>query len=399
MARLSLLKKGALTLFLLSTISLFLPVGESIEKLLTYISYIILVILYLINGNISIPLKGKIFVYFLFSIIFSVIPAKIYWGQSIAVSLIAILPFFIYSLYLILYGLRIEKIFLIKILCIIGKIYPILYLIKYIFPELPIGIIVIDGVRGDRVVVPGEFFNYFLYFTYLYRFIKRPSRNLAFWIILSLIVIILPMTRQRIVLILLLSIIMIIYNVNKKYLKVIIPSLFIMGGLIISGPFFTKLSEMTNEQMNSENPYDHIRELGILYYFSEFPHKGLNYVIGNGVPSYGRSQYGNESKVFAESTKIYLIDIGFAGIFNYFGLIGLSLYIIMILKFALCKKQARFSFCKYFLFLILGSSVLSGVPLIPSQFMFIGICAYLLTPNNYGRKYNNNQLQYSSISH
>ena len=156
---------------------------------------------------------------------------------------------------------------------------------------------------------------------------------------------------------------------------------------------------MTNEQMSSENPYDHIRELGIYYYMTEFPDKGLNCLIGNGIPSYGRSTYGKESKEFAESTKIYLIDIGLAAIYNYFGFIGLFFYITICLYYGLKKCNPEYEYCRYLLILILGSSVLSGVPLISSQSMFIGICAYLVTPiNYYGRKYNNDQLQYSSVS-
>lgn len=393
---------SALTLFLLSCISFFLPIGDLITKLITYASFAFLFCFQsrgfrILNYTGSLP-----FLFFICSVIFSIIPAKIYWEQSISASIVAIFPFLIYSLYFILTNLNCKKDKLNKILIYIGKVYVILYLLKTIFPILPIGTIVEDEIRGNRLFIPGDFFGFFLYFSLLNNFVKGQNRkSKIIWLIMSVLVIILPLTRQRILLAFILGGILIFKEAPRKY-KPYIVSIFIIVGVTATGSIVTSnLSQMTTEQLDSDNPYDHIREIGIVYYFTEFPHKGINEFIGNGVPSYGRSEYGNDSKQFAEDTKIFLVDIGFAGIYNYFGYIGLFSYCWMILYFVLTKGDKKYDWCKYMMIFILGSSVLSGVPLFPSRFIFIPICAYLITPPKilqHGSKHNSDKLQYTQAS-
>ena len=140
------------------------------------------------------------------------------------------------------------------------------------------------------------------------------------------------------------------------------------------------IMEMTSSQLESENPYDHIREIGILYYWNMFPQKGLNTLIGNGIPSYGRSEYGNDAESFADETKIYLIDISLMAIYNYFGLVTAIILLWIIIRL-LCKQgDSQYSYCKYLLAMLILNSLTSGTLISTSEFVFISICAYLLTP-------------------
>lgn len=372
------------SLFLLSSISFFLPLGDAIEKGLSYLFFLMLFLTYIYKQNFKISRYGIIYILFLIIVINSIIPAKIYWGQSFIVSLISILPFIIYGFFIIINGLGIDKQKLTKIVDTIGKIYIVLYLLKYLYPSIfPFGQIVIDSVRGERLVMSGDFFSVFLFFHSLINVIKRPNKKDLFWLILSMLVIILPLTRQRIALAIILAFVMVVKYAQRKVILYCIPLFILSGGILMRSDSFSEFSKMTSEQMESENPYDRIREIGLIYYFTNFPKKGLNQIIGNGVPSYGRSAYGNMSKEFADSTKIYLIDIGIAGIYNYFGLLGLLCYIFMIMFLVFDKRIVpKYHWCKYMLVFILGSSILSGVPLIPSQFIFIPVCSYLLIPCN-----------------
>lgn len=390
----------ALILFFLGSVAFFMPMNESFSKIILYFCFALL--LCFSKTGLRFPKYGGNLPFCLFIgiVLFSILPAKFYWGQSVTVSIIAILPFLIYSLYFVLIGIKCDKTVLYRIICNIGKIYVILYLLKTVVPILPFGTIVSDASRGNRLVMNGDFFCIFLYFALLNDILKNKyDKNKIIWLILSLIVIILPMTRQRMFMAFILGAFMVIKKAPRKYLPHII-AFFIMLGIAASGlSISNNLSKMTNEQLSSENPYDHIREIGIIYYFSEFPDKGINKIVGNGIPSYGRSKYGNDSKQFADETKIYLIDIGFAGIYNYFGYIGLLCYCWMILYPVFSKKATEYEWCKYMMVFILGSSILSGVPMIPCQFIFIPICAYFLIPSKilrYGSKHNIDKLQYSS---
>lgn len=389
--------------FLLASVSFFLPMGEVAGKWLTYLFFFILLSAAVIQKKSINALDTYCipFNFFLAIVLFSIVPAKIYWGQPYIVSIIAILPFLIYGLYGVLCKLNFSKAQVVNAICVLGKIYNILYIARTVLPFLPIGQVVEDSLRGNRLLLPGVFFCYFLYFQSLDRFLKHQSHKDGFWLFTSLLVIILPMTRQKILLTIILSFIMVCKRIRTKYLLAIIPALCLLLGIVLRTSVASNLVQMTSEQLTSENEYDNIRGIGMAYYFTEFPLKGVNYLIGNGIPSYGRSKYGNDAKEFAEDTKIYLIDIGFVGIYNYFGLAGLACYLWMVLCFMFGKCDDRFKWCRYLLMFILGSSVLSGVPLIPNQFIFICICAYLLTPYKNrienGCKCNSGQLQYSAV--
>lgn len=211
------------------------------------------------------------------------------------------------------------------------------------------------------------------------------------------------MTRQRIMLSLLLGLIYLYLNIKGR------KRIYLFAFGLICSLWLTRTAAVNNivnatsKQIESTSPHDQIRSIGYYYYLTTFPDIGINFLIGNGVPSYGRSKYGNDAKDFAENTKIHLVDIGIIGIYNYFGVIGIICYLSMILIFIFSKSDPNYIEYKYMLWFVLGSSFFSGVPLMIKQYIFISICAYLLTPEikrlNHGRKYNHNQLQYSSISH
>lgn len=394
-----------LILFLFSTISFFLPLSESCTKLLNYLLFIILIIIsnYTLKYKRIIgPKRDCIFIFSVSWVMFSCIPAKIYWDQSIFASLISVLPFTLYGLYLVLRRLNIEKNVLEKAVVNIGKLYIILLIIKFIQPSFPLGAIVDDSMRGSRIMMNGDFFGYFTFFYYLSKFAKHKNRYNIIWLILSTICIIIPMTRQRIILSIVLGLIYLYLNIKGRkriYLLIfgLICSLWLTRSAAVNN-----IINATSNQIESTSPHDQIRSIGYYYYLTSFPNIGINFLIGNGVPSYGRSKYGNDAKDFAENTKIHLVDIGIIGIYNYFGVIGIICYLSMILIFIFSKSDPNYTEYKYMLWFVLGSSFFSGVPLMIKQYIFISICAYLLTPeikrSNYGCKYNHNQLQYSSIS-
>lgn len=372
-------------LYLLSLVSFFMPIGESILKGFQYLFFFfmtILAVLYPIKPTNFVLDKSilKLWGLFLILISFSIIPAKIYWGQSYLASIISLLPFLMYSLYLLLLRMGISKDFIVKCIELIAVAHIVLSILKFLFPAFPIGSIMEDNNRGDRVMMYGSFFNYFFFFKTLSDIKESFTYRKGFWLLLSFIAILLPMTRQRILAVVFLGGWMITQKVSiKKKFIVVFLAIFLLLGLSQTN-WVNDITQTTVSQLNSENPYDHIREIGIMYYWTEFPEKGLNTYIGNGIPSYGRSTYGNDAQDFADNTKIYLIDISLMAIYNYFGLITTLVLLWLIFSLLRKKGDVRFNYSKYLLAMLMLNSISSGTLITTGEFVFISICAYLLTP-------------------
>lgn len=372
-------------LYLLSLVSFFIPIGESMLKGIQYLFFFFMAIL-----AISYPIRTILFVsdksilklwyLFLFLISFSIIPAKIYWGQSYLVSIISLLPFLMYSLYLLLLRMGISKEFIVKCIELIAVAHIIFSILKFLFPAFPIGGIMEDGNRGDRVMMYGSFFNYFFFFKILSDTKESFTYKKGFWLLLSFIAILLPMTRQRILSVVFLGGWMLTQKISiKKKFMIVSLAIFLLLGLSRTN-WVSDITQITVSQLNSENPYDHIREIGIMYYWTEFPKKGLNTYIGNGVPSYGKSTYGNDAKDFADDTKIHLIDISLMAIYNYFGLISVLILLWLIILILKKEGDTKYYYSKYLLLMLILNSIASGTLISTGEFVFISICAYLLTP-------------------
>ena len=372
-------------LYLFSLLSFFMPISESISKGLQYFFFMLLAF-----GAVIVPTRTSAFApdrkiirlwwIFLFLMCFSVIPAKIYWGQSYLASFISLLPFLMYSCYLLLLKLEISKEQVVKSIEIFAILHIVFIILKSLFPSFPIGSIMDDVNRGGRVMMAGGFFNYFFFFKTLSELKSSFTKKKMVLLILSLVAVILPLTRQRILAVVVLGGLMLFRGISSKKKLVIILFSFLSFVFLSKTNWVDDIVEMTSSQLESENPYDHIREIGILYYWNMFPQKGLNTLIGNGIPSYSRSEYGNDAESFADETKIYLIDISLMAIYNYFGLVTAIILLWIIIRL-LCKQgDSQYSYCKYLLAMLILNSLTSGTLISTSEFVFISICAYLLTP-------------------
>lgn len=385
-------------LYLFSTVSFFLKLDDGASKLFQYLFFIIFVLLsykYVPKcKQLTFYDRTFLFKLFLGVICFSIFPAYLYWQQSLSISFIAIMPFLMYSLYLILIHAKIEKEYIVKCINTIALLHISIMFLKFIFPSFPLGGILEDADRGNRLMIAGDMFKLFYFFELLYHYLSFRRRKDLLMLSLSFICILLPMTRQRIVAILFLGGIMLFKTLKLKWKLVWIPMTCIFCIIILKSNVGSGMVQMTNEQMTSENYHSRIREIGIAYYLVGFPDKGGNKLWGNGIPSYGRSKYGNDSKEFADDTKIYLIDIGLIGIYNYFGILGCIALLGIIFLFICGRCEDKYVYAKYVLGLLLLNSITSGVLLAPGEFLFIGISAYLLTPIKYGCFNNNSKLQY-----
>ena len=263
---------------------------------------------------------------------------------------------------------------------VISYIHILLTFIKAIFPGLPIGSAIDTQDRGVRTILITELYGVFLFFRFIQDYMGNRTKKYFIGILLCSITIFLSGTRQRMLAAIVFAIFFLFKNLKKSYRIVLVIGCLFATILIIRTTYISNMINMTVNQLQSDNPHEAIRTIGITYYLTEFPKKGINQYIGNGIPSYSRSNYGIESKDFAESSMIHLVDIGLIGIYNYFGIIGLIFLLIIFYKFITIKEDNQYTYCKYFLMFILSNSLTSGVLLFYYQIPMICISAYLFTP-------------------
>lgn len=378
----NILFKVSLIFLVLSTIGFYLPIPDNTIKALLVFNLLLCILLsYNKNKCLNLSKQNKfgksLFLLFVFIICNSIVSAYILWDQSIYAGLISTSPFLLYGLYLILCRSCISKSFIHNLLIVISIISLLLFYFKIIYPSIPIGNITDDYSRGTRISVPGIIFCWYLYFFYFNKLInKEISIKAVVIVILCLGCFILQKGRSQLAIILLLSLIFYIRHYVGRYKY---GFLIVFSGLIIISQtsYINKLVNMTSFQMESSNPEQHVREIGYYYYIFEFPIRGINYLIGNGIPSYGRSSYGNSAKDFAEETKIHLVDIGIVGIYNYWGIFGVVLYVMIFYNFIFLTKSKSYLYVKYFLAVLAGQSILSAVPLYLAPICAISLGCYL----------------------
>lgn len=378
------LAKISIIILLLSTIGFYMPLSSSLLKGLVVINLFgCFLISLLIKQNKNIRYGGSsLFYLFISLIILSCLPAYFYWNQSITASLISISSFLLYGLFIILIRDNISKIFIHKLLLIVGIISLFLFYLKVMIPNIPIGKISDDPDRGFRFNVPGLVYTTYLYFYALKKCVNHfGKKNLKYFIIILLYfgILLLQKGRSQMAVIAILSIIYYI-KVNRmtlyKYAAMVVV---IIGIATFNYTSILELVNLTNKQMDSSNPDQHVREIGMYYYLFEFPKKGINYLIGNGIPSYGRSKYGDDAEAFAEETKIHLVDIGWVGIYNYWGLLGLGFYISIFYYFIFRTHSLHYEHTKLFLGSLFGQSIVSAVPLYLQTIAALGFGCYLLS--------------------
>ncbi len=372
--------KPLITLLAFSTVGFYMPIGESYIKafVILFLTCLFINSIQHRDRNLREPKGYNIFFCLTLLISLSILPAYFYWNQGLLASIISTSPYMIYGLYLLLYRSKLSKAYLHKLLIALACISIILLLIKLIIPSLPIGKVINDIERGDRISIPGSIFIWYLYFVILEKLLSNRSKRGLLILAFAVCVFCIYIQKGRSQLFAIAALSVVFWLRHSRGNKIILAFFIIISSvIIINSPIVKELSSITQKQMDSTNPDQHVREIGIYYYFCEFPVKGINYLIGNGIPSYGRSSYGIQAEQFAEETKIHLVDIGLAGIYNYWGLFGLILYIYIFYHFIIQNRRQENSPARYFLSILFAQSILSAVPLYLSSICAIGISCFL----------------------
>ena len=79
-----------------------------------------------------------------------------------------------------------------------------------------------------------------------------------------------------------------------------------------------------------------------------------------GIPSFGKSKYGNSFEYFSHSTGIYREDLGYSGFYYNHGLIALLLVIFLMLSSLRIPIPSDLQYLRYFMIAYILMNIASG---------------------------------------
>ena len=318
----------------------------------------------------------------------SIAMGSLFHDQSFMVTMIATLRYlFAYLFFFILMKLQVNKVQIEKLFKILVACSLVIYLANLaVFPNKIFGESQeeYDMSRGfARLGVPmlEIVVTYFLYS--INQWIIYRKKKYVYWIILTAILIFMSLTRQVIALSAILGFLFVMQKANWfKKLAVITCCLFITYFVLPQIPMVKTMIELSEQQSLDNTEDEDIRITAWRFYTSEFQTNELTPFLGNGVPSYGKSKWGD----FVEQTtalrteggnSCFTVDVGWAGFYWYFGAFATFGLILMFWKGIIRKKNAGKQYLSYSLAFVAITAVASGPILFYSQICSVSLLFYL----------------------
>ena len=316
------------------------------------------------------------------------IMAMVFHAQSYMVSLVAILPYFLGYSYLYVVGKSkpsvafIEKAFQVLTVCSL-----LMYIVNlFSFPNMIFGETKdeYDMSRGFvRIGVPMIEIVVTYFFYSINQWIVTKQRKNIYWILLTAVMIFMSLTRQVIALSAILGMLFIMQKASWfKKISVIAICVFVVYVVLPQIPMVKTMMELSeNQAANNRNDED-IRVTAWRFYTTEFQTNQLSPILGNGVPSYGKSRWGN----FVEQTTAltvdggnacFTVDVGWAGFFWYFGGIATLGLLLLLIKGIRTAKYEDKQYLSYSLTFIALTAIASGPILYYSQICSLSLILYM----------------------
>lgn len=336
-------------------------------------------------------------------ILLSTLMAITFQNQSFYITMIATLPYLLgYMVFYILMKFNIPKIQIehaIWIFCLIGMGGYIINMIT--FPNIILGIEKENGYDMSRGIVrigicSLELIVLFFFYSINQWMIKKEKKYL--WLILlTVIFIILSVTRQYILLSVALGIIFILKKASlyKKIATIglcIITYIYILPQIPIYKTM-VELSEIQAERNKTED--EDIRIKAWKFYVNEYQTNQITKILGNGIPSIGNSYWGNNHNFTVNKNLggngCYMADVGWAGFYWAFGLFATLGLIFILIQGILKKKPKNKEFLTYWCIFILLTSIASAPILFYHQIISITTVLYLIYGKN--DNYSNNNFK------
>ena len=357
-------RRNFVLVFCLSTILFFRPIQIS-EQLLYYTFYFLFLITSIIVVFSYKTSSGNTYIFpmllLLLAELISGFSAVYSWGQSIMDSLIALTPSLSYILFILLLIWKFKTKNIEMIFVILASCYIVAFAISFlIYPLQVFGGNGYGDERGfQRIAINGSGYLFLLSFYSLNQYFIKKNINWLFVYAITLVFIIMTLSRMLITVSLLLST---LYFLRKSSLIKRIVSILILSFcmyMVSNISFVKNLIDITNKQQ--EQKEDDIRVQSANFYINDFSPNLFSRIFGNGIP-YKESQYSESVKRYEDDYGYYISDIGWIGLYTKFGLLALLAYIIIIYKTFKIAVPEKYVYTKYFLYFVFIISIIIDAP-------------------------------------
>ena len=330
---------------------------------------------YIFKKGIEKKVIDRFIIYFIFCMVLSTVTANLYWDQSFIVSLKEYKYFYIYFLYFLPILLNIEKERLNRILIILFLFSVFIFLIDFVtFPDPLFSYRTEERREGRTIFFFGQGFTFLGGFYFLNKYVTE--KKIIFLILFAIACgCLFLLTQSRMNLLALglgFFLIFLTSNFSKKYF--IAFALVVISTVVYTSTnIFSGVKEASKDQ--SQNYKEDIRLQAHNYFLTSFQGGPATVIFGNGFPS-------ADSKLGLESLRGNLLgywtaDVGLTGIFSYFGLLGVLVWLLLFYYVLKIKVSENSMYIKGY-FLALLSTALTGYSIFDPGYMPATILALSL---------------------
>jgi hypothetical protein len=255
-----------------------------------------------------------------------------------------------------------------NVILVFGYIYLVLNIFQLLNPEIAyFGHALLDDSGGytesrgvTRIIFPGAGIFWLACFISISKFISNRGNKYIMipLAIYGLIVPVLQATRQLIAFIYGLYFLHFGFQLSLAK-KIIISFSLVFIAFYISTldlPVFQGLAQESKESKNEGTKY--IRFITGAYYLTEFSENIYTTILGNGVPN-GKSVYGIVTSRLV-NRGMWLEDVGIIGLYSQAGILAVIAWILIWYRSFSVKLPKEYYYCKYYLWMILFTSLTSG---------------------------------------
>lgn len=322
--------------------------------------------------------------------VISAFMASAFHNQDLTTSLIATLPaIFSYGFLYILLRLDIPEQKIIKAFYVLLGCSTIVYFCnaatfpQNIFGEPMLNQDMSRGILRIKVVFI-EFFPLLLFYA-INRWNLTSNKKWFLLMAWMTLMIVLSVVRQCILFSGVLGFFFIFYKLSTIK-KVLLISAFVGIVLVVLPmiPMYQTMMEFSQDQAESNEDVEDIRIQSWRNYTYENQTNLLTPILGNGMPSYGNSQWGTMMEGSNEMTGMFAEDVGWAGFFWYYGAIATACLIVLLLKAFKRKKRPDQQYLNYWIIYLAITTVASGPILYYYKVILLMIVLYICfncTPN------------------
>jgi hypothetical protein len=334
--------------------------------------------------NIKIRGLDIIIILFVLSMILSAFMAYTYWEQPFLSSLIGYRDYYIYFLYFTLIFLATPSENVEKTIKILFFLSLAVFIIDFItFPNPLFAWREEERRNGITILFFGQGFTFLGGFYYFNQFVlKRRFYYFLYFGMSFFGLFFLTQSRMNLIGLLLGSIFIFLQSDFKKKYLVALFSIFIFVLVYYNSDVFQGIKE--ENKTEGEYYADNVRLASQNFYLSELQGGVPTMIFGNGIP--GKQTKLSTAYQHAESYGLYTSDVGLTGIFSYFGVFGVIIFLILFIIVFKMNTSKNNSYLKAY-FIVLLTTAFTGYSLFDPGYMSSTILALYLVRWQTSSKY------------